>query len=75
LRAAAVDRADNCLAELAGNWLGVLDKEVVQAGPTETEIYQRPFGLLHVYATCEAYHLSNGPSPKEAIAAFQQRFG
>ena len=74
LRAAAVDQADIGLEELTRNWLGVLDSEVVKAAPEETEVYQGPLGLLHVYAMCEAYHLSNGPSPKEAIAAFQQSF-
>jgi xylulokinase len=40
LRAATVDQADISLEELARNWLGVLDREVVQAAPEETEVFK-----------------------------------
>ena len=74
LRAAAVNRADIGLKELAANWLGEMRQEVIQAPPEETAVFQGPSGLLQVYAACEAYHLSRGPSPDEAIAAFRSNY-
>jgi sugar (pentulose or hexulose) kinase len=73
LRAVAADQNRPNLGDLANACLGELDREVVEAASEETAIYQGPDGLLKVYQACQAYHLGNGPSPREAIEAFRGR--
>ena len=72
LRAAAVNQTDSSLRELTQKWLGEMRRDVIEAAPEETAVFQGPAGLMQVYAACEAFHLSNGPSPNEAIAAFRR---
>ena len=74
LRAAAVDRPDIGLKDLAANWLGEMHQDVIQATPEETVVFQGPAGLLQVYEACEAFHLSSGPSPNDAIEAFRRDY-
>ena len=74
LRAAAVHRTDVSLKELTADWLGEMRQDVIQAPPEETAVFQGPSGLLHAYAASEAFHLSSGPSPNDAIEAFRRYF-